>query len=118
MQIILPFPCSVNTAFATDFKTKRRFRSKAYNKWHKRATDSLWGQKLDFYGDSIVKLEIAFKRPDKRRRDLSNFIKVVEDFLVEMKIIEDDSQIHHLTAYWSDDDFNGARVGVNQLYIS
>ncbi len=112
--MILPFPISVNTAYATDFKTKRRFRSKAYNKWHQAAVDALWAQSIPEWCNGPIKLELALKRPDKRRRDLSNYVKVVEDFLVDMKIIEDDSQVEDLHVFWSEG-FEGVKITITPL---
>jgi len=112
--MILPFPISVNTAYATNWKTKRRFRSKEYETWHKAAQDALWTQAIPDWCKGPIKLELALVRPDKRRRDLSNYVKVVEDFLVDMKIIEDDSQIEHLTVFWSEG-FEGVKITITPL---
>ena len=43
-----------------------------------------------------VKLSIQAYPPDKRKRDLSNIIKVLEDALVRGGLIEDDSLIDDL----------------------
>jgi Holliday junction resolvase RusA-like endonuclease len=120
--MILPFPISVNTAYATDWETKRRFRTKAYGEWCKAAKESLKTQQVPEWCNGAVRLDLELVKPrnkdgsfTKRRMDLSNFVKVVEDFLVDMKIIEDDSLIYHLRVRWIDEDFKGCRVTITEL---
>ena len=47
-----------------------------------------------------VMLEILLGRPDRRRRDLSNYIKALEDALVQHELIEDDSMVQALSMTW------------------
>jgi Holliday junction resolvase RusA-like endonuclease len=47
-----------------------------------------------------LRLVITAAPPDKRRRDLSNHAKVLEDKLVGWKIMEEDSQVHDLRIHW------------------
>lgn len=45
-----------------------------------------------------VKVEYNFYIPDNRRRDVSNFIKPLEDIIVKKGYLADDSQITEFTA--------------------
>lgn len=38
-----------------------------------------------------VRIVYAFYLPDKRKRDLTNYVKVPEDYLVSQCVIEDDN---------------------------
>lgn len=108
MKLTLPFPPSVNSLYSTDWKTKRRFKSKRYAEWCKLARDSLVITQAATYitKDGLaeyaapVKVRYTFGRPDKRVRDLCNYIKGLEDFLVDNLWIADDSLIHEIHAIW------------------
>jgi len=95
----LPFPPSVNNLFAT--VGKNRIRSARYKAWAKEA-----GQLIQVQGrkrvPGSVALAVDLVKPDRRRRDLSNTIKAIEDLLVEMQVIEDDSLVHALSVQWVD----------------
>lgn len=99
MKIVLPFPPSVNQLYATDWKTKRRFKSKRYAEWCKAAEPSVYQTSERFIVP--VRIEYRFGRPDKRKRDLSNLFKACDDLLVHHGIIQDDSDIHEILADWS-----------------
>jgi len=106
-RLDLPLPPSVNTAFATDWKTKRRFKSKAYTDWITAATLAMGGNAPMLDGPVVVKY--TFTKPknkdgseNKTKRDLGNLEKPVSDFLVKMSVIEDDSLIQRMTLCWGD----------------
>lgn len=84
----LPFPPSVNTAYANSVKGryKGRVRSKAYIKWKKSCPPL---KRLEI--ETPVRVVYNLYTPDhNRRRDISNYIKVPEDFLVYCGVIKDD----------------------------
>lgn len=116
-NLTLPFPPSVNGLYDGGMRTKRRFKSARYKKWIKAADGHLIHQVAlpsahEYRHSGIVNIEYRFKRPDKRTRDLANYIKAVDDFLVENRIIKDDSLIHILTARWDDSIDDGALVTI------
>jgi Holliday junction resolvase RusA-like endonuclease len=107
VTLFLPFPPSVNAAYAnrTFGKGKGRFKSKVYTDWLKEADAWFLKQKAEkTIGTPIAgpyTVHMTFSR-DKRRwnSDLSNRIKVTEDYLKTAKLIEDDSKCEDLQATW------------------
>lgn len=95
MQIYLklPLPVSVNKAYATNFKTKRRFKSQEYTNWEESAKIEM--RKFPKYiinEDNWLKVEYRFfmpiylKKPrkngtDKKVVDVFNMEKALSDFL-------------------------------------
>lgn len=105
-KLLFSFPPSVNGLYATDFKTKRRFKTKRYVEWCAKSKTELYNQ--DYHKHiGPVSIGYVFTAPDKRLRDLSNMIKGVEDFLVQNYVIRDDSDIKKFSAEW------GITVGVS-----
>lgn len=96
----LPFPPSANNLFATVGKS--RIRSERYKAWAKEA-----GQLIQMQGRKRVVGQVALAvdlvKPDRRKRDLSNTLKAVEDLLVDMQVIDDDSLIQVLSVQWVPD---------------
>jgi hypothetical protein len=79
--------------------TGGRGRSDVYRKWCKSAGNCIVEQgRRHVHGK--VSLSMALVRPDKRKRDLSNLLKAVEDLLVSMAVIDDDSLIQRLSVQW------------------
>jgi Holliday junction resolvase RusA-like endonuclease len=112
LELTLPRPPSVNGMYATNFKTKRRFKSKKYSEWLLASEAALMTQRLEgFLGP--IQVDIAVGKQDKRKEDISNRIKAVEDFLVSHKIIEDDSLITRVSAWW-DKKIEGCLVIIKQ----
>lgn len=97
----LPFPPSVNNLFANG--KKGRFRTDKYETWR-----TLAGQEIMAQGrkrlKGAVSMSVLAVRPDKRKRDLSNLLKAIEDLLVDMGVIEDDSLIERISIQWADAD--------------
>jgi len=104
VNIMLPFPPSVNGLFAGK---KRRYKSDKYKAWLEDAKDDLTYQK---YVDGFkwknhtgkVKITLLLKAPDKRIRDLDNLLKAVLDFLVTHQVIvgDDSRYVKELCAFW------------------
>lgn len=59
-------------------------------------------------------MAIQVNRPDKRRRDLSNTIKAIEDCIVSAGFVDDDSLCQKLTCEWT----TGAPFDVRVFIIS
>ena len=82
---ILPFPPSTNGLYGGG-SNQKRFPSKAYKKWLA-ICPKLHGDKIN----EPVTMEYIFTFPDKGSRDISNYLKAPEDFLVNSGILEDDN---------------------------
>jgi Holliday junction resolvase RusA-like endonuclease len=82
-------PPSVNAAFATDWKTKRRFKSAEYERWLSCANASLWMTKFQPIAGPV---QITITIADEGRIDLANHEKLLVDFCVKNKLIEDDKR--------------------------
>lgn len=63
-----------------------------------------------------IALNIALGKPDNRRRDLSNYVKAIEDLLVKHEVIKDDSFVVALHVSWAD--ISGAIVEIRDMEIS
>lgn len=85
MKIILPLPPSVNALYGGGSRQKR-FPTKAYKEWLKE-TENMGYETPCF---SSVYISYFFYFPDNRVRDSANFIKAIDDWLVNNKIIKDD----------------------------
>lgn len=94
--LMLPFPPTANNLWLN--VGKRRVRTPTYDAW-------IAESKLCCIGAKKVRgpyiLTILATRPDRRRRDLSNLIKALEDLLVKAGIVEDDSLCESLRISWS-----------------
>ena len=118
--MILPLPPSVNNCFASNWKTKRRFKSKAYTKWIKASLKAVEGQSLTYWPNGSLKIEIGIAKPlnkdgteTKRKMDLDNRVKPIFDLMTELQVWRDDSQVDHLTVYWDrSKTFEGVKVKI------
>jgi Holliday junction resolvase RusA-like endonuclease len=108
----LPRPPSVNSAFVTDFKTRRRFASKEYTAWKKEASQMLLAQRPRC---SVGQVEITITVQEITRypSDIDNRVKPILDCLVENGIIDGDTAktVRSITARW-DSEIVGAIVEV------
>lgn len=104
-------PPSMNNLFYTDRRTGTRHKSGAYRTWIKQAigysTTMAHGGRRDEAIAAIyaapVAVEIVVRRPDKRRRDVTNYVKALDDLLVRMGILKDDCQIGDSRIRWAND---------------
>ena len=95
ITLILPLPPSINVAYATDFRTRRRYLTKVAKDYYSEIKDYLKTKKYNtLEGEVIVNFVYYFK--DHRIRDVSNYIKILEDSLVKNKVITDDSRVRKL----------------------
>src|SRR5690606_33375108 len=96
----LPYPPSVNNLFANS-KNGGRYAVESYKAWRKAAGEEIIAQRRQRIKGRFS-LAIYVVRPDKRKRDVANLIKAVEDLLVEMQVVEDDSLAERVTIQWAD----------------
>jgi Holliday junction resolvase RusA-like endonuclease len=106
----LPFPLSVNNLF---FNTKRgRVKTTRYQKWLLEVGALLKSQGIvKIYGPILLKILII--KPDRRRRDLDNYLKALIDALVLNGVMEDDSLIEKIIVSWHSDNLGGCFVEVS-----
>ena len=83
-MIVLPFPPSTNSLFG-QHGGQQRFKSKKYKAWLASCPA------LEPKGYKKIALRYTYYFPDKRKRDLSNYLKAPEDYLVSQGFIEDDN---------------------------
>lgn len=111
----LPFPPSVNGLYAhAPVRGRvRRFPTKAYKAWRREALIRIRSHRIPTYREPVV-IKLALTPRDSRRRDASNYIKAVEDALVEARVLVDDSQayVKSVIPYWCDPDPNREGVEV------
>ena len=122
VTIDLPFPPSVNRIWrvGTNRSTGKRFvyRSKPYMKWLREA-DAQWMAQKPRGAFKMIegpfKARIMLSRPDKRRRDDSNYHKVVMDFAQRVGIIKDDANCLETRSGWVMDEEApiGMRLKIN-----
>lgn len=95
---MLPFPPSVNNLFL-NVKRGGRVKTPRYREWIEEAGLSLNTQHVPRY-DGRVYIIYRVNRPDKRRRDISNLVKPIEDLLVLHGVLKDDSLIDGFEIRW------------------
>ena len=99
----LPFPPSVNGLFAHGNVggKVRRFPTKAYKAWRREAIIRIRSHRLPQFKEPVV-IKLALTPRDARRRDASNYVKAVEDALVEAGLLADDDQryVKSTIPYW------------------
>lgn len=78
----------------------RRHKSKKYKEWEKEAGLHLIQQRGAMFKRPVV-VSIFLVPPDTRIRDLTNYEKAVNDLLVKMLVLEDDSLIHEFYMRWA-----------------
>jgi crossover junction endodeoxyribonuclease RusA len=96
MRIVfkVPFPPSSNTSYYTDKRTNTRHLTKKGKKY-KEDIRKLTGRYRDLFGKAD-RLHVIYvlNPPDKRKRDVMNFEKLLSDAFSKF-IYPDDSQIDH-----------------------
>lgn len=99
IRLSLPFPPSVNSAYANGGNKRGRHKTPAYLAWEKLAGTRVKDSHRQ--GLKAYTLAICLRRPDLRRsRDLGNYEKCVSDLLVSHGIVADDSGCERLTMAW------------------
>ena len=97
IQIELPLAPSVNALWR--ISGKRLYRTKVYKDWLEEAGWMVRQQTRKTI-DGEYAIHIRALRSNKRR-DLDNLLKATSDLLVELRIVEDDSQCVALAAEWA-----------------
>ena len=93
VKIILPFPPSLNAAYANRAGVGR-IKTKRYKEWTKKCPE--------LYERMHGKCTISYiiYQPNLIKRDGNNFLKVVLDYLVDQEVIKDDNMNVVLGEQW------------------
>jgi Holliday junction resolvase RusA-like endonuclease len=97
IQLTLPLAPSVNALWR--ITGSRMYKTKVYKDWLEEAGWMVKQQTKDSI-DGEYALHIRAKKTNKRR-DLDNILKATSDLLVNLHIVEDDSQCVALAAEWA-----------------
>jgi Holliday junction resolvase RusA-like endonuclease len=109
----LPVPPTTNHLYL-NMRGKGRVKSPQYRDWITEAgllLNRQWGlSKIE----TQVTIEILVERQGKRRADISNRIKAVEDLMVSQGVLADDRLVERVEAQWCDD-VDGCVVNIWEL---
>ncbi|NJK32104.1 MAG: RusA family crossover junction endodeoxyribonuclease [Deltaproteobacteria bacterium] len=86
--IVLPFPPSSNSAYPSG-KNGRRFMSKAGAAWKLAAYPMATSSLGDWLAPECIMMSFWLAFPDKRKRDLNNYVKLPQDLVCEAWGIDD-----------------------------
>lgn len=112
LRFELPYPPSINHYYV---RTARGVILGAKGKSYRRDVCFMLNKYKDYYSaDSRLSLTINVYPPDKRKRDLDNICKAVQDSLQYAGIYKDDNQIDMLTVIRR----NVVEHGCLQIWIS
>lgn len=109
--INLPFPPSVNALFG-QAPGHKRYPSAQYKTWQTAAEWTLLTARPPRVPGPVFLL-FEFVAPDKRQRDVSNYIKAPEDLLVRHNVIDGDHNevVRRIEAKWSEGE-EGVRITI------
>lgn len=96
----LDMPPSVNRIWRN--LDGRTIRSRTYRTWLETAAYMIQLQRKGVCVSGNYAMEIKITRPDKRRRDLGNLLKAIEDACVLGGAITDDKHAQRIQLEWVD----------------
>jgi crossover junction endodeoxyribonuclease RusA len=96
-SLSLPFPPSANRLWRA--WKGRNIKSAEYRKWLALGAADLLAQEAEPI-PGPYRMTMIVNRPDRRRRDLSNLVKPVEDLLQSAGLIRDDADCQRLLVLW------------------
>lgn len=100
IDFTIGLPPSVNALYRA--VRGRSIKSKPYRAWENVALQEMALKGIKPLSGPYFHAEYIFDRPDRRRRDVDNYVKATADILVKAGLIEDDKLIEKFTASWSD----------------
>jgi len=104
LNIRLPFPPTINTYYT--IARGRKILSKKGRDYKIECAELL----KDYEPDDYTRVEIDLFVPDKRRRDIDNYVKAIFDVL-NKTVIHDDSQITYFSVT-KQDPWKGGMVNI------
>lgn len=110
IEIYLPFPPTINNYYV---KTSRGIYISSKGKKFRAAVEAEVVSQLGDWAATTDRLllEVILWPPDKRKRDLDNYMKALLDSLTQCRLWEDDSQIDQLFVY------RGAKVTNGSVFM-
>ena len=99
ISVHIPYPPTTNNLFFNK-AGRGRIKTERYRTWLRAAGNELLVQRPPKLAGKVA-VSISLGRPDRRKRDLSNCIKPIEDLLVAHGLIEDDSLVESLFIRWA-----------------
>jgi len=103
ISLVLPYPVSINAAYANNAGGGRgRFKTQRLREWISEATFEVLKERRGRIVGPYA-FHLVAQRPDNRRRDLSNILKVTEDLCVSLGLVEDDHHAAPICLDWSDE---------------
>jgi Holliday junction resolvase RusA-like endonuclease len=99
LYLELPFPPSVNGIWRGGAGGRHHLSAK-YKAWKQDAGLLARNQCKSARVSGPYAVQLHLVRPDKRRRDLDNTIKVVLDLLAYVGVTGDDSECQYIEARW------------------
>jgi len=114
ITMILPWPPSVNSIWATDRKGNW-YSTKVATDFKELVKYAVYKAKSPKFNDSAtISVEVIAYPPDNRKRDLDNIFKILADALQEAKVYKNDVQIKRIYMEMQEKDPNGkGYVGVS-----
>lgn len=109
MTLTLPWPPSVNHLYAV--VNGRKVLSAKGRDYIAEVARSVARQTPCTFGPLRIAYSAVAFPPDRRRRDLSNLVKIVEDSLTKAGVWDDDSQVDQMT--W----IRSEPVGAGSVFI-
>jgi len=95
--LLLPFPPTVNSYYT--LSQRGMYISKKGTCFAKKVEEAVHEQLPGVCIDYHVLLEVTLFPPDKRKRDLDNYMKALQDSLIKCGFLKDDSLINQLFIY-------------------
>lgn len=96
--LYLPWPPTVNSYYKVA-RSGVRYLDKSVGIFRRAIAEEINEQCPGLYLDEPLFMEVYLFPPDKRKRDLDNYMKGLLDALTEAELWEDDSLIHQLHIY-------------------
>jgi len=96
--LYLPWPPSVNDYYKMT-RMGQRYLSKKVREFREQVEHSIQEQAPDLVLEDPLFMEVYLFPPDRRKRDIDNYMKGLLDALTEARLWVDDSQIDQLHIY-------------------
>lgn len=100
IRLMLKRPPSANRLWR--FSPTGVHRTKEYQTWLGTTQWEIKAQAKSARIEGPFKLTAMFRRPDKRRRDIDNWIKPILDGLQKGGVIKDDADCEWIETWWTD----------------